>query len=167
MKNTTLCYLEKDGKYLLIHRGNKKNDGSQGKYMGVGGHFEENESPYDCVIREAKEETGLDLQPPQYRGIVTFSSTEYESEQMHLFTCKEYSGTISLCNEGELKWVKRSELENIPLWEGDLIFLRLLEKGSPFFSLKLVYENDTLVKYEIKNASIQLAFSYSSHLSIE
>lgn len=153
MKNTTLCYIEKDDMYLMMHRTKKSNDENEGKYIGIGGHFLENESPFDCIIREAKEETGLDIKPI-YRGIVTFCSNIYESQQMHLFTCKEYSGTLSLCSEGELKWIKRSELENIPLWEGDLIFLRLLENDNPFFSLKLIYENDTLVKYEIKNASI-------------
>ena len=117
------------------------------------GHVENDETEPETAIREIKEETGLDIKPI-YRGIVTFCSNIYESQQMHLFTCKEYSGTLSLCSEGELKWVKRSELENIPLWEGDLIFLRLLENDNPFFSLKLIYENDTLVKYEIKNASI-------------
>ena len=159
MKNTTLCYIERNGQYLLIHRTKKKNDGSYHKYMGVGGHFEENESPYDCVIREAKEETGLDLQNPQYRGIVTFSSTEYESEQMHLFTCSDFTGELSLCDEGELVWVNKSELKSLPMWEGDYIFLDLLERDSEFFSLKLTYVGEKIKdailngKEVIKNAS--------------
>jgi 8-oxo-dGTP diphosphatase len=149
MKNTTLCYIEKDGMYLMMHRNKKKNDENEGKYIGVGGHFEENESPFDCIVREAKEETGLDI-VPKYRGVVTFVSNVYETQQMHLFTCDEYSGEIAMCNEGELKWIKKSELNKIPLWEGDKIFLDLLSKNAPFFSLKLVYENDTLTEYVIK-----------------
>lgn len=148
MKNTTLCYIEKDSMYLMMHRVKKKNDENEGKYIGVGGHFLENESPIDCIIREAKEETGLDIKPI-YRGIVTFVSNVYETQQMHLFTCQEYEGEIIPCSEGELKWIKKSELDKIPLWEGDKIFLDLLNKDAPFFVLKLVYENDTLKEYHL------------------
>ena len=149
MKNTTLCYIERDGKYLLIHRTKKKNDGSYHKYMGVGGHFEENESPYDCVIREVKEETSLDLKEPKYRGIVTFSSSEYESEQMHLFTCTSFTGEVGKCSEGELVWVDKRELQGLPMWEGDFVFLDLLEQAQEFFSLKLTYEGEHLVEIVI------------------
>ena len=114
MKNTTLCYIENDGKYLLLHRTKKKNDGNQGKYMGVGGHFEENESPYDCVIREVKEETGLDI-APKYRGIVTFVSDKYETEQMHLFTSTEFYGDICQCDEGDLYWINKNDIRNLPM----------------------------------------------------
>jgi len=151
MKNTTLCYIENDGKYLLIRRTKKKNDGSYHKYMGVGGHFEENESPYDCVIREAKEETGLNLLCPKYRAIVTFCSDKYESEQMHLFTCTEFEGTLGNCDEGELVWVSKSELHTLPMWEGDYIFLDLLEKTDEFFSLKLTYDGDNLTGAYLNN----------------
>ena len=150
MKNTTLCYLEKDGKYLLIHRGNKKNDGSQGKYMGVGGHFEENESPYDCAIREVKEETGLHM-IPKYRAIVTFVSNKYETEQMHLFTSTEFTGTLCQCDEGELYWYDKSILKSLPMWEGDTVFLELLEKRTDFFALKLCYDGETLTDVYIDN----------------
>ena len=145
MKNTSLCYIEKDGKYLMLHRVKKENDENRDKYIGIGGKFAEGESPYDCVIRETKEETGLDLQNPQYRGIVTFSSTEYESEQMHLFTCSDFTGEVGYCDEGELVWVNKSELKSLPMWEGDYIFLYLLEKDTEFFSLKLIYNDDKLV----------------------
>ena len=148
MKNTTLCYIEKDSMYLMMHRVKKKNDENEGKYIGIGGHFLENESPIDCIIREAKEETGLDIKPI-YRGIVTFVSNVYETQQMHLFTCQDYEGEITPCSEGELKWIKKSELDKIPLWEGDKIFLDLLNKDAPFFVLKLVYENDTLKEYHL------------------
>ena len=150
MKNTTLCYIENDGKYLLIHRIKKKNDCNQGKYIGVGGHFEENESPYECVIREVKEETSLDI-IPQYRGIITFVSDKYECEQMHLFTATEFTGEIGDCNEGNLCWIEKSKLKDIPMWEGDYIFLDILEKRTDFFSLKLSYKGDTLTKIYIDN----------------
>ncbi len=150
MKNTTLCYIENDGKYLLIRRGNKKNDGSQGKYMGVGGHFEEKEGPYDCAIREVKEETGLDI-IPKYRAIVTFASDKYETEQMHLFTATEFSGEIIKCDEGELYWIEKSKLYDLPMWEGDYVFLDLLEKRTDFFTIKLSYVGETLTEIVIDN----------------
>lgn len=150
MKNTTLCYIENDGKYLLIHRNKKKNDGNQGKYMGVGGHFEENESPYDCVIREVKEEANLDI-IPIYRGIVTFVSDKYETEQMHLFSVTEFSGEVGECNEGDLCWVEKSKLHTLPMWEGDAVFLDILNKRTDFFSLKLSYQGDTLTEIYIDN----------------
>lgn len=146
MKNTTLCYIEKADQYLMLRRTKKKNDGSYHKYMGVGGHFEENESPYDCVIREAREETGLELLNPKYRGIVTFCSDKYESEQMHLFTCNTYNSEIRECPEGELVWVNKSELHNLPMWEGDFVFLDLIDKTEEFFSLKLTYEGERLTE---------------------
>ena len=150
MKNTTLCYIENNGKYLLIHRGNKKNDGSQGKYMGVGGHFEEKESPYDCAIREVKEETGLDI-IPKYRAIVTFVSDKYETEQMHLFTATEFTGQLIQTDEGDLHWIDKKEISNLPMWEGDTVFLDLLEKREDFFSLKLCYDGETLTEVYLDN----------------
>ncbi|MBO4982695.1 MAG: 8-oxo-dGTP diphosphatase [Clostridia bacterium] len=156
MKNTTLCYIEKDNKYLMIHRSDKKNDGSQGKWMGIGGHFEEGESPYDCVIREAKEESNLTLKSPVYRGVVTFNSDKYETEQMHLFTCSEFSGEIGSCNEGELYWIDKSKVKDLDMWSGDVIFLQLIEEGRKFFSLKLNYEGERLTEYYIDNKLYKL-----------
>lgn len=149
MKNTTLCYIEKENKYLMLHRAKKKNDGSQGKWMGIGGHFEEGESPYDCVIREVKEETNLDLISPVYRAVVTFDSDIYESEQMHLFTCTDFTGEIGECDEGELKWVDKREVKGLNMWNGDLIFLNLLDINKDFFSLKLTYKGEELQEYFI------------------
>ena len=154
MRNTTLCYIEKENSYLMLYRNKKKNDENAGKYVGIGGHFLENESPYDCVIREAYEETGLSIKPV-YRGLVTFVSDKYECEQMHLFTSCEFSGELSSCNEGELCFVKKSELRSIPMWEGDYIFFDLLEKRNDFFTLKLVYNGDTLVSYSIDGVKIR------------
>lgn len=150
MKNTTLCYIENDNKYLLIHRTKKKHDGSYGKYMGVGGHFEEKESPYDCAIREVKEETGLTI-TPVYRGIVTFVSDKYETEQMHLFSATEFTGSIIKCDEGDLCWVEKNKINTLPMWEGDQVFLELLEKRTDFFSLKLSYVGERLTEIYIDN----------------
>jgi len=109
----------------MLHRTKKKGDGNEGKWLGIGGHFEEKESPYDCVIREVKEETGLILLRPKYRGIVTFASDEYETEQMHLFTCTEFIGELGCCSEGDLYFVEKSRLRDLPMWEGDFLFLEL------------------------------------------
>lgn len=157
MKNTTLCYLEKDGAYLMLHRVKKKNDENAGKWVGVGGHFEEGESPFDCAVREIYEETGLACAAARYRGVVTFVSDRYETEQMHLFTVDDFVGDITYpsyeeagafdtehCTEGNLAWVKKEKVFDLPLWEGDKVFLTLLDKDEPFFSLKLVYVGDTL-----------------------
>ena len=146
MQNTVLCYIENDGKYLLIHRTKKKNDINKDKWLGIGGHFEKDESPFDCVIRETKEETGLDIKP-KYRGIITFVSDEYECEQMHLFTCTDFSGELIECNEGELCWVEKTKLRDLNLWQGDYIFLDLIDTPRDFFSLKLVYEKENLKEF--------------------
>ena len=154
MKNTTLCYIEKDGKYLMLHRIKKENDENKGKYIGIGGHFLENESPFDCVIREAREETGLTLINPEYRGIVTFISNKYETEQMHLFTCKRFEGELITCNEGNLEWIDKNGLDSIPMWQGDKIFLSRLEQSNEFFSLKLVYTDDELNEAYLDNKKL-------------
>ncbi len=145
MKSTTVCYIERDGEYLMIHRTKKENDENRDKWIGIGGKIEEGESPFDCVRREVYEETGLTLTSLRYRGIVTFVSNEFESQHMHLFTSSEFSGSLNeYCNEGELAWIKKSELYSLPMWEGDKIFHDLLDEGAPFFSLKLVYEGNIL-----------------------
>lgn len=145
MKNTTLCYLLQGDSVLLLHRIKKENDLNHDKWIGIGGKFEENESPEECLVREAWEETGLTLTGYQYRGIVTFVSDRWEGEYMHLYTATEWTGTIKECDEGVLEWVSLEKMKELPQWEGDRIFLRLLEEGAPFFSLKLCYEGDCLV----------------------
>ena len=154
MRNTTLCYIENENSYLMLYRNKKKNDENQGKYVGIGGHFLEKESPYECIIREAWEETGLDI-TPIYRGIVTFISDKYETEQMHLFTCKKYSGSLTTCQEGELVWVEKNDLDKIPMWQGDRIFFDLLEKREDFFNLKLEYVGEELISYSIDGVKIK------------
>ena len=145
MRNTTLCYIEKDGKYLMLHRTKKKIDENKDKWIAVGGKFEYGESPEDCALREVKEETGLDINSYKYKGIVTFVSDEWGTEYMHLFTSDQFTGEMTDCDEGELVWVPKKEIKDLKLWEGDKIFLRLLDECEEYFSLKLVYEGDTLV----------------------
>ena len=142
---STLCYIEKDDQYLMHHRTVKKNDINKDKWIGVGGHFEKGESPEECLLREVKEETGLTLTHYAYRGLVTFVSDRWTTEYMHLFTASGWTGEMIPCSEGELAWVKKKALPSLTLWEGDRIFLRLLEEGGPFFSLKLQYQGENLV----------------------
>ncbi|MGN0629271.1 MAG: NUDIX hydrolase [Oscillospiraceae bacterium] len=144
MINSTLCYIENDGKYLMLHRVKKENDVNKDKWVGIGGKFEDGESPEDCVLRETKEETGLTLTSYKYRGIVTFVSDKWETEYMHLFTADGFSGELTDCDEGVLEWIDKEKLDAIPKWEGDKIFLRLLDEGGPFFSLKLRYRGEHL-----------------------
>lgn len=144
MKNTTLCYLLQGDQVLLLHRVKKENDLNHDKWIGIGGKFEEGESPEECLLREAWEETGLTLTDYRYRGIVTFVSNEWEGEYMHLYTATGWTGALKECNEGVLEWVSREKMKELPQWEGDKIFLRLLEEEAPFFSLKLCYEGDRL-----------------------
>ena len=144
MKNTTLCYIERNGCYLMLHRTKKENDLNRDKWIGIGGKFEDKESPEDCVIREVREETGLTLTDYEYRGIVTFISDIWETEYMHLFRATGFSGELIECDEGDLMWVDKKEYKSMPQWEGDKIFLELLDTDRPFFSLKLRYEGDDL-----------------------
>ena len=145
MRNTTLCYIEKDGAYLMLHRIKKVNDLNQDKWIGVGGGFEQDESPEECLLREVREETGLTLTRWRYRAIITFVSDRWETEYMHLFTADRYTGEMIDCDEGVLEWVRKDAVEDLPIWEGDKLFFRLLAEDAPFFSMKLCYEGDKLV----------------------
>lgn len=143
-KFSTLCYIEKDEKYLMLHRTVKKNDVNKDKWIGVGGHFEYGESPEDCLLREVKEETGLKLTSWKFRGILTFLCDDWPMEYISLFTADEFEGEITACNEGVLEWVDKKDILSLNLWEGDKIFFKLLAENEPFFSLKLVYRGDCL-----------------------
>lgn len=143
---TTLCYIEKDDAYLMLHRVKKENDINKDKWIGIGGHFENAESPEECLLREVKEETGLTLLSYRFRGLVTFITLQGTAEYMCLFTSDDFTGEIISCDEGDLEWVKKDRFSELNLWEGDYIFLRLLEERENFFSLKLVYDNDKLVE---------------------
>lgn len=146
MLNTTLCHIEKDGKYLMLHRTKKENDLNQDKWVGIGGKFEDKESPEECNAREVFEETGLRLKSARYCGIVTFVSDKWETEYMHIFHSKDFEGSLCDCDEGELCWVEINKIYHLPIWQGDKIFFKLIEENVPFFSLKLEYAGDTLVK---------------------
>ena len=145
MINTTLCYLERGEEYLMLHRTKKENDLNHDKWIGVGGKFQDKESPEDCLLRETWEETGLTLTSYRYRGLVTFISNLWPTEYMHLFTADGWTGEPHPCDEGELAWIKKADLLSLPLWKGDQIFLDLLDRNTPLFSLKLQYEGDDLV----------------------
>ena len=145
-KLSTLCYIEKDDKYLMLHRTVKENDVNKDKWIGVGGHFEYGESPEECLLREVKEETGYTLTSWAYRGIVTFVYGEDVVEYMSLYTADGFEGEPIDCDEGELEWVEKSKIETLKLWEGDKIFFDLLERDCVFFSLKLVYNIEDILK---------------------
>ena len=147
VKLSTLCYIEQDGKYLMLHRTVKENDINKDKWIGVGGHFEKGESPEECLLREVWEETGYTLTSWRYRGIVTFVYGEDVVEYMSLYTADGFTGTPIACDEGELEWVEKSKIGELELWEGDRIFFELLENKQPFFSLKLVYNTDDVLEY--------------------
>ncbi len=156
MVNTCLCYIERDNKYLMLHRVKKEKDLNRDKWVGIGGKFEEGETPEECNLRETLEETGLTLKNQTYRGIVTFVSDKWGTEYMHLFHSDCFEGNLKECDEGNLEWVEKSEVYNLPLWAGDKIFLRLLEEDIPFFSLKLVYEGEKLIGAILNEKNLDL-----------
>ena len=156
MQYTTLCYPEREGKYLMLHRVKKEKDANRDKWIGIGGKFLDGESPEECMLRECMEETGLRISRWRYRGIVTFVSDRWESEYMHLFTATEWDGEMRPCDEGELAWVDKEAVCSLPIWEGDKIFLRLLAENAPFFSLKLSYEGEKLRYAALDGKPLQL-----------
>lgn len=155
---TTLCYIERDGAYLMLHRVKKEHDVNEGKWIGIGGKFEPDESPIECMRREVAEETGLVATHWRYRGIVTFVSARWVTEYMHLFTIDGFEGEVRSCNEGILEWVAKDRLLELPHWKGDEIFLKLISQpDTPFFSLKLVYnQEDELVDARLDDARVDL-----------
>lgn len=158
---TTLCYIEKEDSYLMLHRVVKKNDVNKDKWIGVGGHFEEGESPEECLLREVKEETGLTLKAYDFRGLITFKLTGSKegktlTEYMCLYTAKEYEGELSPCDEGVLEWVPKEKIQDLEIWEGDKIFFRLLNQDHPFFSLKLWYVDNELKEAVLDGRAMEL-----------
>ena len=154
---STLCYIENGrGEYLMLHRVKKEHDANRDKWIGIGGKFEPGESPEECVVREAREETGLSLTDYRYRGLVTFVSDRWETEYMHLCTATGWTGEVKECDEGVLEWVDNATVPTLPTWEGDRIFLRLIAQDAPFFSLKLEYTGDTLTAAALDDAALQL-----------
>lgn len=155
MHNSTLCYLVKDGKVLMLHRVKKKNDINHDKWIGIGGKFEPEEAPEECILREAKEETGLTLTSWRCRGVVTFLQEGGEGEYMYLFTADDFTGELIECDEGDLQWVSMDFLDALPKWEGDQIFLDLLWQDAPFFLLTLRYQGDRLVEAVLDGKKIR------------
>jgi 8-oxo-dGTP diphosphatase len=149
MLNTSLCYIDNGTQYLMLHRVKKDHDVNHGKWIGIGGKMKE-ESPEECMIREVREESGLEVVSWQYRGVLTFLAPPWDSEIIHLFTATETLGVLRECSEGDLQWVDKEKLHCLNLWQGDRIFLRFLLAGEPFFSLKLVYDGDAL-RQAVKN----------------
>lgn len=145
---TTLCYLERDGKYLMLHRTKKENDINKDKYIGVGGHIEQGEAPDECIQREVLEETGLTMNNKKLRGMITFVIDDLD-EYTFLYTCDSFSGELKECDEGDLEWVDKKKVFDLPLWEGDKIFFRLLDERTDTFELKLVYKNDVLIQAKL------------------
>lgn len=155
MHNSTLCYIVKDGKVLMLHRVKKKNDINHDKWIGIGGKFEPEEAPEECILREAKEETGLTLTSWRCRGVVTFLQEGGEGEYMYLFTADDFTGELIECDEGDLQWVSMEFLDALPTWEGDRIFLNLLWQNAPFFLLTLHYQGDRLVEAVLDGKKIR------------
>ena len=154
---TTLCYLEQNGCYLMLHRTKKEKDINTDKWIGIGGHLEEGDSPEECLVREMREETGVTPVSPKLRGIITFVSDRYGTEYMFLYSAKAYQGELSSdCPEGDLQWVEKDRISSLPLWEGDKIFLRLMSENHPFFSLKLSYQGDNLVYAALDGEELKL-----------
>lgn len=153
---TTLCYIERENQYLMMHRIKKEQDINKDKWIGVGGHFEENESPEECLLREVKEETGLTLTSFALRGVITFCSDKWQTEYMFLYTADGFEGKIGSCDEGNLEWIEKSAVYQLPIWEGDKLFFRLLEENRPFFSLKLCYKGEALVEAVLNGVVLSL-----------
>lgn len=147
---SSLCYLEKEGNYLMLHRTKKQKDINKGKWLGVGGKLEKDETPEECIIREVKEETGLQLEEYELRGFVTYVSNQCQTEYMYVFYSNKFSGQLQECNEGELAWIKKEDVLSLPTWEGDHFFIENILNNEPFFSMKFVYEGDKLIDYIIK-----------------
>lgn len=152
MRDTTLCYIEKDGKYLMLLRNKKEVDFNKGKWIGVGGKFEPGENAEQCLLREVKEETGFTLTSYKLRGVITFLSDEFEDELMYLYTADGFEGEMIECNEGELRWIDKQEVLNLNLWEGDKHFLKLLCEDVPEFRMLLRYEGYKLVEHKVEFA---------------
>lgn len=146
---STICYIEKNNQYLMLHRTKKENDISKDKWIGIGGKFENNESPEECIKREVFEETGLKLKTFKLRGIVTYTSKEWETEYMYIFTSNDFEGDLIECNEGDLEWIDKEKIVNLNTWEGDKLFLKKLENDNNFFTMKFEYDGDNLLNYII------------------
>lgn len=146
---STLCYIENEGKYLMLHRTKKKNDINKDKWLGIGGKFEDGESPEECIIREVNEETGLTLNSLKLRCIVTYVSTNWETEYMYVFISNNFTGELIDCNEGDLQWIEKEKVTELNTWEGDKIFVEKIQNDDSFFTIKFNYDGEKLIKYDL------------------
>ena len=153
---TTLCYLEQDGRYLMLHRVKKERDVNKDKWIGVGGKFEPGQDALACVQREVRAETGLTIQAPASRGLLDFYCPPWQPERMHLYTCDTFTGTHHPCNEGDLVWVAKDKVQSLPIWQGDKLFFDLLDRGAEFFHLELFYDGDTLVRAVLDGKELEI-----------
>ena len=156
MKQTTLCYIERGNEYLMLHRTKKKDDANHDKWLGIGGHIEPGETPMACILREAREETGLTLLDCAYRGVVHFRSDAFPDEDMHLFTATRFEGDMIVCDEGDLAWIAKEKLYALPMWAGDRLIFELLEAREPFFQLRLEYRGETLAGAALNGAPLEI-----------
>lgn len=156
MIDSSLCYLYRGNQVLMMHRTRKKNDMNHDKWIAIGGRFEAGENPEECALREVREETGLTMIAPAYRGVVTFINDRYETERMHLFTADRFEGEMTDCDEGELVWIPKEQMDALPQWEGDRIFHRLLDEGIPFFELELNYSGEKLLSAFLNGKRLQI-----------
>ena len=147
LPETVLAYIEKDDSYLMLFRNKKEKDINANKWIGVGGHIEQDETVEQALYREIKEETGLDVISYEKRGLIHFNYGDL-SEIMHLFVIKEVKGDLIECDEGALKYIPKNEVLNIPIWQGDRIFLKKLLSNEPYFELELNYLKDRLISYK-------------------
>ena len=161
---STLCYIEKDGKYLMLHRTKKKNDINKYKWLGIGGKFEQGESPEECITREVKEETGLTINSYKLRCIVTYVSTNWETEYMYVFTSNDFTGELIECNEGDLQWVEKDKVAELNTWEGDKIFVEKIKNNDSFFTIKFNYDGEKLIKYDLKEYQNPMMKKQEDHL---
>ncbi len=156
MINSTLCYITRGSDVLMLHRVKKEKDVNKDKWIGIGGKFEDGESPDECLLREAKEETGLTLTNWRCRGVVTFLCEGVEGEYMYLFTADGFEGELKECDEGDLEWISREKLDSLPKWEGDKLFLDLLWQDAPFFLMTLEYRKDKLIRAVLNGKTVSI-----------
>ena len=148
LEKTVMCYIFDHDKVLLLYRNKKKNDINEGKYIGVGGHIEEGETPLDAVIREVKEETNLDIENPTLCSLIYFEN-ETIKEEMYVYKIFSFKGELIDCDEGRLEWIDKKDLFSIPMWEGDQYFLKPILENAPYFEMILKYQGNTLIKRKL------------------
>jgi 8-oxo-dGTP diphosphatase len=145
---TTMCYIQHNNQTLLLHRIKKENDINEGKWIGVGGKVEKGEDPFECIEREIKEETGIEIKDLKLHGYVTFPSLYHgRDEGMFVYSCQYFQGNIKECDEGVLQWIDNDKIKDLNIWEADYHFFDWL-KDNKFHTAKITYKNDQLIEYK-------------------